>query len=104
MVYNSRVVIQTIVPDTTKGTRMKTFTKAARMLLAAALCAGVLAARAAPSSCTVATAPGFIDTRDAATGGADSAILVETRSGDTKVTASDSLDTVSDFALILVVR
>ncbi len=83
---------------------MKTPVNAVRAILVATLCAGALAVRAAPFSCTVATAPGCIDTRDAAPGGAGAAIVVETRPGDTKATASGVLDTDTDFAFILVVR
>jgi spermidine/putrescine-binding protein len=83
---------------------MKTSPKAARTALAAALCAGALAARAAPSSCTVATTPGYIDTRDAAPSGAGAAIVVETRPGDTNATASGAIDTDTDFAFILIVK
>lgn len=83
---------------------MKTPTKAVLAALAAVLLAGTLAARAAPSSCSVASAPGSIDTRDAAIGGCGAAIVVETRPGDTKATASGVLDTATDFAFVLVIK
>jgi len=82
---------------------MKTSTKAARAALAAALCAGALAARAAPS-CAVVTAPGCIDTRDAAPSGAGAAIVVETRPGDTVATVPGDIDAATGLAFVIVVR
>lgn len=83
---------------------MKTPTKALGPVFAAAVCVGALAARAAPSHCSVSSAPGCIDTRDAAIGGAADAIVVETRPGDTKSTGSGAIDTDTDLAFVLIVR
>ena len=52
---------------------MKTPTKALGPVFAAAVCVGPLAAWAVPSHCSVSSAPGCIDTRDAAIGGASDA-------------------------------
>ena len=72
--------------------------------LAAAAFLGPLAAWAVPSHCSVSSAPGCIDTRDAAIGGAADAIVVETRPGDIKSTGSGAIDTDTDLAFVLIVR
>lgn len=72
--------------------------------VAAALAAAITTG-AATAAVTATTDPGAIDTRDcAATGPASPSIVVETRSGDVRTTAVDSIDTATNFSFTIVIR
>lgn len=72
---------------------------------AAAALAAALTTGAVTAAVTATTNPGAIDTRDcAATSPASPSIVVETRPGDVKTTAVESIDTATNFSFTLVIR